>query len=160
MMRRTVTLSVVAALLFAGSFAGPAEAGKKKKSVSGSFTATLAPFPKLAAWGDPAGLTRPGCSSGQQDVHWVAHEFKPPFSGSLHYYSEGFTGDWDIYVFDGDFAIAKGEEAQVNTGDPTAPAPPEEEIGIDLKKGQVVTLVLCNWLGTPEASAAFHFTQK
>lgn len=128
--------------------------------MSDSFSATLAPFPKLAAWGDVVGLTKPGCTAGQQDVHWVGYDFEPPFTGSLNFTSSGFQGDWDLYVFDGDLPIGRGENAQVNVTSPTTPAPPEEEINIELKKRQAVTLVMCNWLGQPDNTAEFEFTSK
>ena len=153
-MRRSIIL-VLSGCLIMSLLAAPALAGKKKKKVSDSFSATLAPFPKLAQWGDPVGLTRPGCSSGQQDIHWAFIEFDPPFDGKLDYHSEGFVGDWDIYVFDKDLPIGKSEQEQI-----VAQAPAEESILIDLKKGQTVTLVLCNWLGGPEASASFDFVSK
>ncbi len=153
-MRRTIIVILSGCLLF-GLLAGPAAAGKKKKKVSDSFSATLAPFPKQAAWGEPIGLTKPGCSSGQQDIHWASMEFKPPFDGKLDYHSEGFVGDWDIYVFDKDLPIGKSEQEQI-----VGQAPAEESILIDLKKGQAVTLVLCNWLGGREATASFDFVSK
>jgi hypothetical protein len=131
----------------------PAQAGKAKH-VSGSIEATLLPFPKLAAWGDPAGLTSPGCTAGQEDVHWAAEEFTSPGKGKLRFYAEGFTGDWDLYIFDGDQVLYRSEASQVPDQ-----AAPEEEISMRLKKGQVVTLVVCNWLGDPNVVASYegHF---
>lgn len=131
----------------------PAQAGKAKH-VTGTIEATLLPFPKLAAWGDPAGLTQPGCMAGQQDVHWVAQEFKSPGKGKLRFYAEGFTGDWDLYILDGDQVLYRSEQSQVPDQ-----APPEEEITMSLKKGQTVTLAVCNWLGDPNVVAAYegHF---
>ena len=136
------------------SLAVPAAAGGKGK-ISDSFGASLAPFPKLAAWGDPAGLTRPGCTAGQQDVHWVGHDFTAPAKGTLRVYMEGFTGDHDVYVFADDMAIGRGENSQVPDG-----APPEEEIVIPLKAKQAVQLVACNWLGQPDVVANYEFTFK
>ncbi|HVF53912.1 MAG TPA: hypothetical protein VNC78_09970 [Actinomycetota bacterium] len=159
MFKRSTAVGLAAGMLVASLMsAAPAHAGKKPKKIHDSFSATLAPFPKIAAWGDAVGITKPGCSAGEQDVHWVGHPFTPPFNGRLKYYSSGFTGDWDIYVFDGDLAIAKGENAQINTAVPPGPnAPPEEEITLDLKKGQEVVLVMCNWLGAPENTAEYDF---
>ncbi len=52
----------LAATLFVS---GPAVAAKKKKKViRDSFSAQLLPWPKLAAWGEPIGLSKPGCTSG------------------------------------------------------------------------------------------------
>ena len=152
-MRKLIAL--VAALgLVASLGAAPALAGKPKK-VHDSFGATLAPFPKLAAWGDPAGLTKPGCTSGQEGVHWVAHEFTAPGTGTLKVYMEGFTGDHDLYIFDGDTPVALSEGSQYDGS-----APAEEEVTAKLKKGQVVTLVACNWLGGPDVKAHYDGTFK
>ena len=154
-MRRIIALALAGAAVLALS-AGPAVAGKKSKGkhVHGSFGATLAPFPKLAAWGDAAGLTKPGCSAGQEGVHWVGQEFTAPGKGTLRFYAEGFQGDHDIYVYDGDLAIGRGENSQVPDM-----AAPEEEVFVPLKKGQTVTLVACNWLGQPDVQAHYegHF---
>jgi len=151
-MRKMIALALAGAALTA-LVAGPAAAAKGKH-VHGSFGATLAPFPKLAAVGDAVGLTKPGCTSGAEGVNWVAQEFTSPGKGTLRFYAEGFTGDHDIYAFQGDLVIGRGDQAQVPDG-----APPEEEINIALKKGQKVTLVACNWLGQPDVQAHFegHF---
>lgn len=150
-MRKVIALIAAAAVLTAAG-ASPALAGKKKK-VHDSFGATLAPFPKLAAWGDPVGLTRPGCTAGQEGVHWVAQEFTAPGTGKLRLYAEGFTGDWDLYIFDGDQPLYRSEGSQYDGADPA-----EEEITAPLKKGQKVTLVACNWLGEPEVEAHYEGT--
>lgn len=153
-MRKLVAI-VAAAGLLASIGAAPAVAGKKPVKVHESFGATLAPFPKLAAWGDPAGLTKPGCTAGQEGVHWVGQEVTAPGKGTLRFYAEGFTGDWDLYVFQGDVVIASSEHAQAGQ----ELAPPEEEALVPLKKGQTVTLVACNWLGDPNVEAHYegHF---
>ena len=90
-MRRIAGIFMVAGLV--ASLAVPASAGKGK--ITDSFGASLLPFPKLAAWGNPAGLTKPGCTAGQQDVNWVAHEFTAPAKGVLTMKTEGFQGDHD-----------------------------------------------------------------
>jgi hypothetical protein len=148
-------IAVAAALgLVASLSAAPAFAAKPKK-VHDSFGASLAPFPKLAAAGDPVGLTKPGCTAGQEGVHWVAHEFTAPGKGNLRVYMEGFTGDHDVYVFDGDTPLYKSEGAQYDGS-----APAEEEIVAPLKKGQKITLVACNWLGGPDVVAHYEGTFK
>ncbi len=151
-MRKMITVLAAGALLM--TLAGaPAIAGKKK--VHETFGATLAPWPKLAAWGDPVRLTKPGCSSGQENVNWVAQEFTAPGNGTLRFWMEGFTGDHDIYIFDGDTALLRGEQSQVPDQ-----APPEEELSLVMKKGQTVTLVACNWLGQLEVEAHYEGTFK
>lgn len=160
-MRKIICLMLAAGLV-AGALAGPAAAGKKKKSkkvkVHESFSASLAPWPKLANWGDLVGITKPGCSSGEEGVHWVAQPFTSPGKGTLDFYTEAFQGDWDIYIFDtdGTTVLARSEEPQVNTGDPAAPAPPEERIEFPMTKGDEVILVLCNWMGGPDNTAHYE----
>lgn len=148
-MKRFIAVATVALVAFSGL---PAHAGKAKH-VTGSIEATLLPFPKRAVLNDVVGAN-PGCSAGEQDVHWASHEFTAPGKGTLRFYAEGFTGDWDLYVFDGETVIDRSESGQV-TGD----APPEEEILLPLKRKQTVTLVVCNWLGDPNVSASYegHF---
>jgi hypothetical protein len=155
-MRKSLVLLTVFAVLASLMSVPAIAAGKKKPTkVHESFGATLAPFPKLAAWGDVVGLTKPGCTAGQQDVHWVAQEFTAPGKGDLRLYMEGFTGDWDLYVFDGDTALYRSEGSQYDGTDG-----PEEEIIAPLKKGQTVTLVACNWLGDPDVIAHYEGTFK
>lgn len=147
-MRRSIAVATIAALVL-GVLVAPASAGKPKK-VHETFGATLLPFPKLAAWGDVVGLTKPGCSAGEQDVHWVAQEFTAPGKGTLRLWMEGFAGDHDIYIFDGETVVLRGENDQ------TGGAPAEEELLFPMKKRQTVTLVACNWLGQPDVLAHYE----
>lgn len=149
-MRKLVALTAALALV-ASVGAAPAAAGKKKK-VHETFGATLAPFPNLSS---ATGTARPGCAGGQEDLHWVGQGFKSPGKGTLRIYMEGFSGDHDLYVLDGDVAIARSDQPQVPDG-----APPEEEILIPLKKGQEILLVACNWFGQPEVEAHYEGTFK
>ena len=153
-MRKAIVMLAVLGLILALP-GGPAMAGKKAKKVSDSFSAQLAPVPKLAAWGDPAGLTKPGCTAGQEGVHWAAHEFTAPGKGTLTASMNGFVGDHDLYLFDGDTALIASEGAQYDGS-----APAEEEVSFPLTKGQVVTIVACNWLGGPDVLVNYECTFK
>lgn len=151
-MRKIIALAL-AAVAVGALFAGPAVAGKPKgKHITGSFGATLAPFPNYSS---STGTATPGCSAGQEGVNWVGQEFTSPGKGTLRFYAEGFTGDWDLYIFQDDVVVGRGENAQVGQ----ELAPPEEEILLPMKKGQTVTLVACNWLGDPNVTASYegHF---
>lgn len=121
----------------------------------GSFSAQLVPFPKLAAWGDPAGLTQPGCLSGQQDVHWHAEEFVASTKGTLEATTSGFTGDYDLYVLDASgTALVRSENEQIQSQ-----APAEEAVTMPLAKKQTVQIAVCNWLGAPtEVTVNWTFT--
>ena len=144
-MRRSI--AVLSALTVLTALAAPAVAGKGKH-VHGTFGGTLLPFPNYSS---ATATATPGCSAGQQDVHWVGQEFTSPGKGNLRFYTEGFTGDWDLYVFDGDIAIARSDADQTSGG-----APAEEEVVLPMKPKQKVLLVVCNWLGSPEVEAHFE----
>jgi len=147
-MRRTIAV-LAAVALAVGVLAIPAGAGKKKgKHIHETFGATLLPFPKDSSW-EPAGFVKPGCTAGEEGVHWVAVEFTAPGKGTLRFWMEGFTGDHDIYVFQEDLVYARGDQAQVGA----AMAPPEEEIMLPMKKGERYTLAACNWAGEPDVIA-------
>ena len=150
-MRKLIALAAAVGLI-ASLGAAPALAGKKK-SVHDSFGATLAPFPNLSSHTSTA---KPGCTAGEEGVHWVASEFTSPGKGTLRFYMEGFTGDHDIYVFQGDLKLAESINEQAGA----TMAPAEEEIKLPLKKGQKVTLVACNWLGEPDVVAHYEGTFK
>ena len=150
-MRKLIALAAALGLV-ASLGAAPALAAKPKK-VHDSFGATLAPFPNLSSH---TGTAKPGCTAGEEGVHWVAQEFAAPGTGTLRFYMEGFTGDHDIYVFQGDVKIAESVAEQAGA----AMAPAEEEISLPMKKGQKVTLVACNWLGSPDVQAHYEGTFK
>ncbi len=146
-MRKLIAVLAAGALLAAP--VAPASAGKKGKRVHGSIEATLAPLPNLSS---VTHTERPGCAAGVEGVHWAGKEFTAPGAGSLRFYTEGFTGDHDLYVFAGtDAPIARSDNAQVPDG-----AAPEEEIVLPIKKGQKVTLVVYNWFGHPEVAAHYE----
>jgi hypothetical protein len=136
-------------LAVVASLGAPAAAGGKKK-ISDSFGASLAPFPNYSSH---TSTERPGCTAGEENVHWVAKEFTAPAKGSLRLYMEGFTGDHDVYIFSNDLVFGTGAQAQVPDG-----APPEEEVTVPVKAQQTLQLVACNWLGQPEVEAHYEFT--
>jgi len=140
---------LLGASLVVGMVTVPATAGKKKKKVKvhETFGANLLPFPNLSG---ATGTARSGCSAGEQDVHWVGVGFKSPGTGTLRMWMEGFVGDHDLYVYDGDTKYGE------SINDQTAGAPAEEEVTLPLKKGQEVMLIACNWLGEVEVLAHFE----
>ena len=157
-MRKPIAF-IVAGAVMAALFVAPAVAGGKGKGkhVHGSFGATLLPFPKDTRW-EVTGPMRPGCTAGQEGVHWTTQEFTAPGKGTLRFYAEGFTGDHDIYIFaeDKSTVLLRGDQVQVGG---TEMAPPEEEITFAMTKGQKIVLAACNWLGQPEVEAHYegHF---
>ncbi|MDQ3981495.1 MAG: PPC domain-containing protein [Actinomycetota bacterium] len=148
MKTKALLLAAVAALLPVGqAFASPA-------ATEGSFSAQLLPFPKLAAWGDPLGITQPGCLAGQEGVNWVAEEFTAPSKGTLVAETSGFTGDFDLYILDdAGTALIRSENNQI-----IDQAPAEESVTMPLKPKQTVSMAVCNWLGAPDVTVTWTFT--
>ena len=147
---RKLIAAVLLGALGASMAAAPALAGRK--TIHGSFDAQALPFPNYSSH---TGTAKPGCTAGQEGVHWVGHEFTPPENGQLTASMEGFDGDWDLYVFQGDVALMRSDQAQVPDG-----APPEEKIVLPLRKGKAVTIVACNWAGGLEATVHYQFVFK
>ncbi|MEA2435081.1 MAG: hypothetical protein QOG54_2538 [Actinomycetota bacterium] len=153
-MRKLIAVLAILGVI-AGLSAAPAVAGKKKH-VMGSFDATLAPFPKLAAAGDPAGITQPGCLAGQKDVHYMTVDFTAPSNGTLTATMAGFTGDWDLYITDADGKpLMKSENDQIQ-----GMAAAEEEVTWILKAKETVGISPCNWAGAPQATIDYMFMGK
>ena len=148
MKTKALLLAAVSAVSLTGTaLAGPAPS-------EGSFSAQLLPFPKLAAWGDPAGLTQPGCLSGQPEIHYHMHPFTAPSKGTLTAKAHGFTGDFDLYLVDDTgFALVRSEAEQIQ-----AQAPAEENVSLALKAKQEVQIAVCNWLGAPDVTVDYTFT--
>lgn len=154
-MRKIIVLVVALSLVLTAS--GMAQAGKKKKApkpVSGSFSADLLPFPKLAAVGDEVGIEEPGCLAGQEGVNWYAEPFEVPFHGELEMSASGFTGDHDLYLLDADGTILHRSENDQILGQ----APMEESLSFPLKKKASVSMVVCNWLAVPGITVDWTFS--
>lgn len=150
---RKALASLVALGLVASLSATPALAGKKKKvtkKISATINATALPFPNYSS---STGTPTPGCSAGQEGVHKVTTALETPGAGNLTFQMSGFTGDWDLYLFDDEgIPIARSDQAQVPDG-----AAPEEKIVAPLAKGKTYELVVCNWAGAPQATADYTF---
>lgn len=152
---RKALASLIALGLVAGLSASPALAGKKKKvtkTITNTISATAVPFPNLSSH---TGTPTPGCTAGQEGVHKVTTPLETPGAGTLTFEMSGFTGDWDLYLFDdAGVAIARSDNEQVGQ----SLAPPEESLTAPLAKGKTYELVVCNWAGAPQATASYSFT--
>jgi hypothetical protein len=152
---RKAVVSLIALGLVASLTASPALAGKKKgtKTISDTISATAFPFPNLSSH---TSTPTPGCTAGQEGVHKVTTALEAPGSGTLTFEMSGFTGDWDLYLFDdAGIAIARSDQPQVPDM-----APPEEKLVAPLAKGKTYELVVCNWAGAPQATADYKFVYK
>lgn len=145
---KALVLAAVAVLASAGQVlaAPPPE--------EGSFSAQLLPFPKLAAWGDPLGMTEPGCLAGEEGVHWAAEEFTAKSKGTLVAETSGFTGDYDLYLVDSaGTALVRSDASQIQDQ-----APAEEKVTLALKPKQTISIAVCNWLAAPDVTVTWTFT--
>ncbi|MDQ4126292.1 MAG: hypothetical protein M3134_11955 [Actinomycetota bacterium] len=152
---RKALASLVALGLVASFSASPALAGKAKKkkvtkTISETIDVTAVPFPNYSSY---TATATPGCTAGQEGVHKHTHPLEAPGNGTLTLAMSGFTGDWDLYVFEGNVAIARSDNEQVG---PTM-APAEEKVVMPLSKGKTYDLVVCNWAGAPQATASLEF---
>lgn len=153
-MRKAIA-SLIALGLVASFSASPALAGKAKKkkvtkTISETIDVTAVPFPNYSSY---TATATPGCTAGQEGVHKLTTPFEAPGNGTLTLAMSGFTGDWDLYVFDGAVAIARSDNEQAGP----AMAPAEEKIEMPLTKGKTYDLVVCNWAGAPQATASLEF---
>jgi hypothetical protein len=152
---RKALATLIALGLVASFSASPALAGKKAKkkvtkTISETIEVTAVPFPNYSSY---SGTATPGCTAGQEGVHKATRAFETPGNGTLTLSMSGFTGDWDLYVFDGSVAIARSDNEQVGP----AMAPAEEKIVMPLQKGKTYDLVVCNWAGAPQATASLEY---
>lgn len=145
-MRKTLAL-IVSAGLATAALSAPALAGKQKK-IEETITVTEAPLPNYSSI---TGSTSPGCTAefvvpAGQTPHKAVTPLRVPGEGKLSVDLTGFTGDWDLYVFD-----AENRVLAESAADQTAGAPMEERLSLKFKKKTDVSLVACNWAGTPQA---------
>jgi hypothetical protein len=143
-MNRTAALLV--GTLAVATVAAPSAFAAPKKPITEKYTAS-AMFP------DPTNQAGQGYSSCAQNVpgSFDAHPFKIPAAGTLHVDLTNFHGDWDLLIEDSD----KAELAHSGNNPETA-----EATDVTFKKAQTITIVACNFAGTPSADVAATFTFK
>lgn len=150
-MRKLIVLLVIG-LVAASAGAAPASAGKKKKVIHEEFTAQAVPFPNYSSH---TGTPLAGCAAGEEGVHKVTTAFTAPSTGEFSAELAGFTGDWDLYVYD-----SAGIKLAESINDQTAGAAAEESLTAPLKAKQEIQFIVCNWAGAPEASGFYMFVPK
>jgi hypothetical protein len=128
---------VVAALAVA-----PAHAGAQ---VKGSYKVTLTPDPTLQV----AAACESVLPSATDN-----HPLKVPAAGTLSVVLDApdpaGAGDWDLYILDADGSVNSGSD-----GDSS-----HEEASAKYKKGQQVTIQVCNLGGAPDGTVSYTFTPK
>lgn len=143
---RKLTITLLAATVAMGALAAPAVAKKKKVHIHEEFSAQLLPFPNAV---EDVGHS---CTAGLDDVHKFTIPFQAPVAGTLTVELAGFTGDWDLYVFDeAGGPLGASEESQLQGSEA------KEQIVTTLKAKETINIVACNWLGAPDASGYYKF---
>lgn len=149
-MRRPNKLHRMIAILLAAAFVStglivPAAAGNTYKE---TYTVTAAPMPM--PWVGPHPMR--GCRAGAEGVHKSSKDFVVPFSGWLDI-DLAFSGDWDLYLLDSDgdlLAFSNYGNENLDTG--------LETISYFVRRGQSVSIVVCNLAGTPQAEVELRLT--
>jgi hypothetical protein len=145
-MNRTAAL-VVASVAVAAVAAPPAMAAPKKKPITKTYDVT-APMP------DPTNYAGMGYSVCAQNVpsSFDKKTIEIPAAGSLAVELSGFQGDWDLLLEDSDDSeLSSGGSSSVGG---------VESAEVRFKKAQKVSIVACNWAGTPNATVKYTFTFK
>ena len=149
-MNRTAAL-VVASLAVAAVAAPPAMAAPKKKPITKAYTAT-APAPDPTNYGQPAGASKYSVCAMNVPSSFDRQEFQVPAAGTLSVEVSGYQGDWDLLLIDADGSeLATGGSSDLGVPETTE---------VRFKKAQKVSIVACNWAGTPTASVKYTFTFK
>jgi hypothetical protein len=145
-MNRTAAL-VAASLAVAAVAAPPAMAKSKKKPITKTYEVT-APMP------DPSNYAGQGYSVCAQNVpsSFDKRTIQIPAAGTLAVELSGFQGDWDLLLEDSDDSeLAAGGSSDLGAAETTE---------VRFKKAQKVSIVGCNWAGTPTATVKYTFTYK
>lgn len=137
----TAALAATAALVAAPVDAkGPGETYKVELPV---------PFPVMEGMADFN-----GCWNGEEGLSKHTKAIKLPATG-LFKAQVGYTGDWDLYLFDTKGTMLVAAET-IETGNVS---PAVEKISWKkAKKGQKVNLVACNWSGLKDGTVTWSLT--
>jgi hypothetical protein len=145
-MNRTAAF-LVGTLAVGAISASPALAAPKKKPITKTYD-VAAPLP------DPSNYGMQGYSVCAQNVpgSFDKTAFQVPAAGTLSVVLSGFQGDWDLLLLDGD-------DEELSTGGSSGLGG-TETTEVRFKKAQKVSIVACNWAGSPNASVKYVFTFK
>jgi hypothetical protein len=147
---RSAAPLALAAIVAAGSLA-PAAAAPKKKPLKKTYSVQLAPSPDASESTACSGDTRTA------DVNTDFETIKVTGPGLLSVKVTGFTGDWDVSVYNtaGAMLTEGGGTTTPETATNTAPV---ETLKYKSKKAQSLILRVCNFLGSPNATVNYTYT--
>ncbi|HVF19100.1 MAG TPA: hypothetical protein VNA14_02540 [Mycobacteriales bacterium] len=138
---------LVTTLVTAG-LASPALASHKKP-ITETYTATAAtPDPGNAVTGTLCDGVNPA-ATGEH-----LHEFAVPEAGTLEVILTNYQGDWDLAVRNSKGSMIGGS----GSGGYQPVAGGDEKVKIKVKKAEKLTIVGCNWAGSPTATVKVTFT--
>ncbi|MBK5308198.1 MAG: hypothetical protein JJD92_16045 [Frankiaceae bacterium] len=146
--RRVASVAALG-LLVAGAYSPATAAPKpKKKPITKTYDLNLVPL-----WIEPSAA----CANPEfEGVSVDTQSIKPTGPGILSVKVTGFTGDWDVSVKD-----AEGTEIVKGSGNDTPnPGPGEETVEVKFKKAEPLQIAICNFAGTPKATASYTYTYK
>ncbi|HWL37605.1 MAG TPA: hypothetical protein VNQ77_15575 [Frankiaceae bacterium] len=148
---RSAAPLALAAIVAAGSLA-PAVAAPKKKPIKKTYSLTLAPSPDASESTACSGETRTAALNNTN-----FHDIKVTGPGLLSVKVTGFSGDWDMSVWNkaGAQLTEGGGTTTPETFTNTAPT---ETLKYKSKKAQTLTLRVCNFAGTPNATVSYTYT--
>lgn len=131
---------------------GLVPASAAPKTITKSYALQLLPFPSPVT-GTQTCLP----AEGQEGVTKHTEVLAAPAAGVLEVEVSGFAGDWDISLFsDKGAGLAAGSGTTTGGG---APAPDSKDtLKYKVKKAQKLSIVTCNFLGSPSASGKYTFT--
>jgi hypothetical protein len=147
-MKRTAALLVGTLAVVTVAAPTALAAPKKKRAPITKTYAVTAPMP------DVTNNVPGGYSVCAQNVpnSFDKQTFQVPAAGKLSVELSGFQGDWDLLLEDSDDSeLAYGGSSGVSNTEATE---------VSFKRAQKVSIVACNFAGTPTASVKYVFTFK
>lgn len=136
-MRTRLVLATIPVALISATIASSSAAPKPFK---GTFDAAATPDPTATAGEVCQGLT----PTSRFEV-----PLKVPAAGTLKVDLTGFQGDWDLTVENTKGAVIASSAGFIENT--------TEKISLKLKKAMEVTVVACNFAGTPAASGSYEY---
>lgn len=150
--RRYVALAALGTVV-AGLHA-PADAAPKKKKppITKTYSMQLAPVP------DPP--TGNSCTrDALEGISRRSEPLKTTGAGTLKIAVSGFSGDWDITLFDGEKnLIAVGDGTTTGGGAPATAG--VDTLELAFKKAGSYVISMCNFAGSPQAKGSYTYTYK
>ena len=140
--------SAAAVALTVGVVTTPSALANHKKPISETYTASAAPDPGNFV----TGTLCDGVNPATLGEH--LHEFAAPEAGTLEVVVTDYQGDWDLAVRN----AKGGNVGESGSGGYMPVAGTDEKVKIKIKKAEKLTIVACNWAGSPTATVKYTFT--